>query len=701
MSSLFYFLTQQNNPFVVALSMLIVCLVWWGVFVIESTIRSLDSDRVSRWRLGQSLMLGFGIWAFHFVGMVGWEPGFKLYFDTTLTFTSLLVSLATAYPLVARFSASEALFSGRNAWAVSQFAIGLGGMHYLGVFSAQTFPVARWNLGWVVASVVLAYVLGFAAIGLNRWKQSLKTEARRGVRLMIAGLLGLLLFGVHYVGVVGASFSPGTVCISNAALTTSTLTIMVIISGLILIVSMIFISAVESRLESRLQDQNRTLKTKAELLEQMIQVDRVTTLPNIHALEQALSDLKETHQGHVHLIKLKLIGFESLCDSWGQEFGDKVINLVKQQALQHKTAQSVLYRSSESEFELLLVEVLEDIPQLLNHLYEGMTQPMAVDQRTLSLGCQIGCATAHSNAEIVQLPAMARSACDYALRSSASWCCFEPHMLRDSRDELEIQARLREAIRKHEFKMAYQPKVDATTGELVGAEALMRWRTGDYPFISPAKFIPIAEKFGLISVIGDMVLNEAMAQQAEWLACGLRLRMSINLSTYQFEQTNLVDKIAILLNQYQLPPALICFEITETAAMLRPESTLEKLNKLRALGVELSLDDFGTGYSSMSLLHALPINELKIDRSFVLGMRTGSLPIIRATIQMAKDLRIRTVAEGVETEDELSCLQACEVDEIQGYLVSKPMFGDDFLKFALIKNKQVDADAQAAAQSAH
>lgn len=682
MSALSFFLTVQNNPFVVILSLLMSCSIWWGVLVIESAIRSLDHLNARKWRIWQSLLLGFGIWAFHFIGMLGWRPGFTLYFDTTLTFTSLLISILAAYSLISAFQIKAPLFSKSVTLRSLGFTIGLGIMHYLGVFSAQTVPSAQWNFGWILVSLVLANLLSLSAVAWTQWKAQLSDLTKRNARLFVSLGLGVILFFVHYTGVIGASFPEGSFCINTAAFSTETLATVVIICGIILAASLMFTSNIEARIESKLQQQNLTLKSKTELLEQLLFVDSITELPNRNSLEQTLRDLEKDNHKQAHLIKILLVSYESICDSWGQEFGNKVIDLMKTRISEHTRRDTILYRASENVFEILSTKYISDLPIYVTKLSEHIAQSFEIDGKSISVGCQIGYATANSYGELTQLPSMARSACEYARRSSVSWLAFEPHMLKDTRDELEIQGRLRKAIHDSDFKLAYQPKVDASSGELLGAEALLRWSTGDNQFISPAKFIPIAEKYGLINAIGNLILNQSLAQQAAWIEAGLNLRLSINLSPFQLEQPDLVKTISLLLEKYQVPPTSICFEITESAAMLRPEITIEKLKKLRQLGVELSIDDFGTGYSSLSLLHVLPINELKIDRSFVQSIRTGSLPIIRATIQMAKDLRIKTVAEGIESEDEKICIVACGVDELQGYLISMPLFGEAFTTFA-------------------
>lgn len=683
MAALSFFLTVQNNPLVVLLTLLMSCGIWWGVLVIESTIRSLDDLNARKWRIWQCLLLGFGMWAFHFIGMLGWQPGFTLYFDTTLTFASLLISILAAYSLTSAFNLSAPLFSKSILLRATGFAVGIGAMHYLGMYSAHTVPAVSWNIGWVLVSVILANLLCACALAWVKWKNSLTAARKRYARFFMAIGLGILLFFVHYSGVIGANFPSGSYCMNTTAFSTQTLATVVIICGLVLTVSLIFTSKIEARIESKLQEQNRNLKNKTELLEQLLFIDQVTELPNRNALEQKLRELEKNNHKHAQLTKILLVSYASICDSWGQEFGDKVINLIKQRIKDHSLKDMILYRASDNVFEILSTHLVPELAAFVARVAESITQSIEMDGKSVSVGCQIGFATANSYGELLQLPSMARAACDYARQSSASWLAFEPHMLKDTRDELEIQGRLRKANRDTEFKLAFQPKVDAKSGELIGAEALVRWSTGDNQFISPARFIPIAEKYGLINTIGHFILNQSLAQQAAWIAANLHLRLSINLSPYQLEQPDLVKTIAVLLEKYQIPPASICFEITESAAMLRPEVTIEKLKKLRQLGVELSIDDFGTGYSSMSLLHMLPIHELKIDRSFVQSIHTGSLPIIRATVQMAKDLRLRTVAEGIESEDEKTCLVSCGVDELQGYLISMPLFGPAFTDFAL------------------
>ncbi|MBA5606326.1 EAL domain-containing protein [Duganella sp. FT3S] len=246
-------------------------------------------------------------------------------------------------------------------------------------------------------------------------------------------------------------------------------------------------------------------------------------------------------------------------------------------------------------------------------------------------------------------------------------------MQNDVRAELELQGELRLALERRQFTLAYQPKVDAHSGAIVALEALLRWQHPRLGWVSPARFIPVAEHYGLMGEIGNWVLQEAIAQLARWRAMGLALRMSINVSPQQLESDDLVSRVYTLLNAHQLEARQVCLEVTESTAMLRPSHTRALLGQLRALGVELSIDDFGTGHSGLSYLYRLPVTELKIDRSFVIALDEGSLPVIEATVKMAKAYGLRVVAEGVELPQQQQALLACGCDEFQGYLFGRPV----------------------------
>jgi EAL domain-containing protein (putative c-di-GMP-specific phosphodiesterase class I) len=243
-------------------------------------------------------------------------------------------------------------------------------------------------------------------------------------------------------------------------------------------------------------------------------------------------------------------------------------------------------------------------------------------------------------------------------------------------DRLHLENELRKALERGEFELYYQPKVSVKSRELVGVEALIRWTRANLGVCSPADFIPLAEETGLILPIGEWVLRTACHQGKLWQAEGLRpLPISINISKRQFEQEQLAETVIEILQRTDFDPQLLELEITESMIMQNPEAVIAMLNKLKSYGVMVSIDDFGTGHSSLGELRRLPLDALKIDRSFITNVVSNGddAVIARAIIAMAHSLKLKVIAEGVETEDQLEFLHGLSCDEAQGYLFSKPV----------------------------
>ncbi len=251
---------------------------------------------------------------------------------------------------------------------------------------------------------------------------------------------------------------------------------------------------------------------------------------------------------------------------------------------------------------------------------------------------------------------------------------------------LSLTTRLRQAVKAQEWVLHYQPIVELATGEITAAEGLIRWRTPQGGLISPGEFVPLAEELGLITAIGDWVLGEVLQQSRRWSDQGLTIRTSLNLSPRQLHQPDLIERVAHELKKHAVDPSMIIVEVTESAAMVDPERAQRVFHGLRTLGVGLALDDFGTGYSSLSRLRHLPVDILKIDRSFIsdLARDPDTRAMVAAFVQLAHNLKVAPLAEGIETEEELEFLKSCNCTLGQGFLFSKPVEADDVTaRFAL------------------
>jgi EAL domain-containing protein (putative c-di-GMP-specific phosphodiesterase class I) len=251
-----------------------------------------------------------------------------------------------------------------------------------------------------------------------------------------------------------------------------------------------------------------------------------------------------------------------------------------------------------------------------------------------------------------------------------------------ARDRLMMETMLRRALERGEFVLHYQPRIDLASGEIVGAEALIRWQHPERGLVGPAEFMPVAEQTGLVIPIGEWAIDTACRQTAVWRAAGLRPLTAVNLAVTHLRERGLPGLIARALQEHALPPASLEIEVTESVLMVDPELCLETARRLNDLGVGLSIDDFGTGYASLSYLKRLPIKALKIDQSFVRDLATDpdDAAIITAIIAMAHNLKLRVVAEGVETEAQRTFLKAHRCDEFQGFLVSPPVEASEFAR---------------------
>ena len=268
-------------------------------------------------------------------------------------------------------------------------------------------------------------------------------------------------------------------------------------------------------------------------------------------------------------------------------------------------------------------------------------------------------------------------------RGSNAWCFFHENMTQAARERLALEARLRRALELGHMRLYYQPQIELATGRLVGAEALLRWLDPEEGLISPARFIPVAENSGVIGPLGLWVLGEACRQGQQWRAAGLPdLTIAVNVSLHQFLLTDIAGATADALNKSGFPASLLELEITESALAEKPEEALAVLNRLRELGLRLAIDDFGTGYSSLAHLKRFPLDLLKIDQGFIRDIphSADDMTISSSVIALGHAMGLKVLAEGVETQEQLSFLQQKGCDYFQGYFCSRPLPAEDFTR---------------------
>ena len=326
-------------------------------------------------------------------------------------------------------------------------------------------------------------------------------------------------------------------------------------------------------------------------------------------------------------------------------------------------------------------------------ILDTFTAPFEIDGRALRITPSIGIAIYPEHGDDIETLLKHADTAMYESKRLGrnAYTVYADQMGSRVRERLEMEHELRDALKNDAFRLVYQPIVDMQSGEIVAVEALVRWVMPDGKLRSPAEFIQAAEDSGLIIPLGQWVLRTACLQLKQWVSSGLNLRVAVNLSTHQFQDPHLMETVMITLRETGLEAARLELEITESAAMLNPEESMEILGELSALGVRIAIDDFGTGYSSLSYLKRIPANTIKIDKIFVDGLaHKQDATIVRAVIALARALEKDTIAEGIETEAQFDAIRAMGCDYAQGYWISRPIEADA-LTSLLSQNTQLVA----------
>ena len=387
----------------------------------------------------------------------------------------------------------------------------------------------------------------------------------------------------------------------------------------------------------------------------------------------------------VALLYIGLDNFRAVNEAYGLRVGDGLLAVVGQRlaALADDRPGSgggapgvQVARAVGDEFMLLLRADRAHAAEAAARVLQALAQPFAVEALTLQMSASVGVALYPDDGARQRLVAHAALAMRSVKQGGGNGhALFTPAMDVDSRDQSSLLLDLRQAVARHELQLVYQPKIDAKTRQITAAEALLRWQHPKRGLISPAQFIALAERHGLMAGIGSWVIEEACRQAARWRDAGLRMRVAVNLSGHQLRRDDLVEQIEASLARHQMPPQRLICEVTESVALEDSSVTRAALERLRRAGLPLSIDNFGSGHSSLAALRRLPAAELKIDRSFVADLvgNAQAHSIVRAVVQMAHSLQMRVVGEGVETDAQRDALVQLGCDELQGYLFAKPI----------------------------
>jgi len=435
--------------------------------------------------------------------------------------------------------------------------------------------------------------------------------------------------------------------------------------------------------------------TQKDKLDHIAHHDSLTDLPNRvllnNRLEQAIQNATR-HKTFLSVYFIDLDNFKVINDSLGHAIGDKVLQDVTVRLKNILRINDTLARWGGDEF-IVLVEDIKEIEHssvLAKKILNALQESFLVDDKELYVTSSIGISLYPRDSKNIENLIKYADSAMYKAKDEGknNFKFYSNDMTKNAFERVVMEASIRNAINKEEFVVYYHPQIDAKNHKLIGVEALVRWKHPEAGLIAPFKFIPLAEETGLITQIDTLVMDIAMEQFSKWYKDGHNPGvLSINLAVKNLEEKNYIDKLQNCIDKYSLDTSYLVLELTESDIMKKPKSSIEKLNKINSLGINIAIDDFGTGYSSLSYLTKLPIKELKIDKSFIDDIENdededgNGKTIIKAIIAMANTLNLTLMAEGVEEEIQKDFLVENGCNNIQGYYYAKPMSADEMLEF--------------------
>jgi diguanylate cyclase (GGDEF)-like protein len=414
--------------------------------------------------------------------------------------------------------------------------------------------------------------------------------------------------------------------------------------------------------------------------------DALTGLPNrvlLHEHIAAAADPDRPDQSGAGLLLIDLDRFKEVNDTLGHHYGDQLLIEVAQRLQNILRRNEFVARLGGDEFAVLLPGITDaqDVAAVAARIHDALDEPFPLGGINLTVGGSIGAALCPEHGTTADELLQRADIAMYAAKSNRTgYMLFDTSQDSSDPRKLTLASDLRHGIEQGQLILHYQPKVDAQTGKLLGAEALVRWQHPEHGLIPPDEFIPLAEHTGLITALTTFVLDTALQQCRSWLQAGSEIPVAVNISTHRLLDLNFPIEVSNQLARSEVPARLLTLEITESAIMANPDRAMYVVQLLHDLGVHLSIDDFGTGYSSMAYLKNLPVHELKIDKSFVSNMTTNERDavIVRSTIELGRNLGLHVIAEGVEDSATWTELDAVGCHAIQGYYISRPVTPSGF-----------------------
>ncbi|WP_158902673.1 bifunctional diguanylate cyclase/phosphodiesterase [Burkholderia sp. L27(2015)] len=683
-------LVSSYNPLLVLFSLLVAILASYTALDLAGRISTAQGHATHWWLAGGACAMGIGIWSMHFIGMLAFNLPIPLGYDLPLTLFSLLIAIASS--AFALWLVCQATLPWLRLCAgAALMGAGVAAMHYTGMAAMRMTPAIEYTPGLFTLSIVIAVTASGAAL----WAAfNLRRNAShvRLFRLGAALVMGLAICGMHYTGMAAAEFPLGSICgAAREGGQNGLLPFLVIIVTLAVLAITLLISVLDMRMESRTKILASSLAEANKELLHLALHDSLTKLPNRVLLEDRLDQAIRTadrDQSRFAVMFMDLDGFKAVNDAFGHHLGDDLLIEVARRIRACVRNQDTIARVGGDEFVLLAsVGDPSDAATIADKITAAIEEVFELGGQELRVSTSVGIAMYPGNGPLQEDLLRNADAAMYHAKAMGrhGYCFFEDSMNVNVQERHQLLRDLRSALARQELLVFYQPKFDGPSGRLIGAEALLRWQHPTRGMVMPDQFIPAAEKSGLIVQIGEWVLDEACRQMCAWHDAGNpHWTIAVNLSALQFAHPALIVMVRSILARHRLAPEYLTLEITESTAMFDVEASLDTLQQLHALGVKISIDDFGTGYSSLLYLKRLSASELKIDRGFVrdLANNAEDAAIVSAIVALGHTLKLKVVAEGVETSAQHAFLTDLGCDSLQGYLFGRPMAPHLFIEAA-------------------
>lgn len=608
-----------------------------------------------------SVIGGAAIWTTHFVAMMGYEADVLAGYEPTATLISLVLAITiTGIGFLIAAATQRSLLIEAGGGIVGA---GIASMHYVGMSGYQVQGHIEWNSTYVVVSLIAGAIFG--ALATSRIARPVTRFCRYGAGVALV----LAIASTHFIGMTAVTVVPDATAAMPAHMLPESVLTVVLVLVTLLILSIGSMTYVIDR---------QSTKSAVERYRQLSLHDALTGLPNRAAFIERLGHMMETPNAssrRIYLLSFDLDRFKEINDVHGHAAGDHVLRVAAERLGQRLREGEFVARIGGDEFIAVTSRVFthSEAEQMAQRIIRDLGAPIEWDELTLGIGTSIGISVFPDGSETIDdLLAQADIAMYRAKSIGTNQICFyDKSMDQAARERSALAMDMRSGLERGEFELYFQQQNNTRTGEVVGFEVLLRWRHPKRGMISPAEFIPIAERTGFIMELGDWVLRRSCVEAAQWRN---PLRIAVNVAPKQLANANFPQRVREILKETGLVPERLELEITESGIIADQQNALSIIRQLKSIGVKIAMDDYGTGYSSLSTLQLFPFDKIKIDRGFIDSVAESrqSAAIVRSTLILAQSLDIPVLAEGVENAEHLRFLQDEGCEQVQGYFYGRP-----------------------------